>query len=170
MNEVLTRWNGLSSKEAAEEILPCCGSRSWAKRMAFRRPILGEAALLGASDEVWNGLLESDWHEAFRSHSRIGEPPTHAPSATRSADWAREEQQKVGGACDEIKMALAEGNREYEKRFHRIFIVCASGKSAPDILEILRRRLRNEESTELLEAAEEQRKIAQLRLRKWLVI
>lgn len=70
-------------------------------------------------------------------------------------------------AGDRIKRALAEGNREYEERFGRIFIVCATGKGAEEILTVLRRRLRNDEATELHEAADEQRKITQLRLKKW---
>jgi 2-oxo-4-hydroxy-4-carboxy-5-ureidoimidazoline decarboxylase len=168
MNVMLARWNGLGATEATEEILPCCGSRSWAKTMTSRRPILGEAALLAASDEACNSLSELDWEEAFRSHPRIGESASPAPAAARSATWSSDEQQRVGSAGDDVKTALAEGNLEYERRFHRIFIVCATGKSAPEILEILRRRLRNAESTELLEAAGEQRKIAQLRLKKWL--
>jgi 2-oxo-4-hydroxy-4-carboxy-5-ureidoimidazoline decarboxylase len=168
MNAVLARWNGLKAKEAAEEILPCCGSRTWAKKMASRRPILGEAALLAACDTVWNNLSETDWGEAFRSHPRIGESASEAAAAARSKEWSGEEQRKVGSADEDVKLDLAEANRAYEQRFHRIFIVCATGKSAPEILQILERRMRNPESTELQEAAEEQRKIAHLRLKKWL--
>jgi 2-oxo-4-hydroxy-4-carboxy-5-ureidoimidazoline decarboxylase len=106
--------------------------------------------------------------EAFRSHPRIGE--SHSPSATpaRSGAWSGEEQQKIGMAAEDVKLALAEGNRAYEQRFHCIFIVCATGKSASEILEILQRRLRNDDETELHEAAEQQRQIAHLRLKKWL--
>ena len=86
----------------------------------------------------------------------------------QSAAWSGEEQRKVGSAGEDTKLALAEGNREYERKFDRIFIVCATGKSAPEILEILRRRLSNDEATELREAAEQQRQIAHLRLKKWL--
>ena len=68
-----------------------------------------------------------------------------------------------------MQLAFAEGNREYERRFQRVFIVCASGKSAPEILGILRRRLQNDEATELQEAVEEQRKITNIRLEKWLL-
>ena len=73
MSGVLARWNALRLAEAAEEILPCCGSEAWAQAMAGRRPILDEAALLATSDEVWKSLSEFDWMEAFRSHPRIGE-------------------------------------------------------------------------------------------------
>jgi OHCU decarboxylase len=165
---VLARWNGLPSQKAADEILPCCGSKSWARQMAACRPIFDETALLGASDRVWKNLPESDWLEAFRSHPRIGESRPAASTPAQSAAWSRDEQRKVGSAADDVKALLAEGNRSYEQRFHRIFIVCATGKSAPEILENLRRRLQNDEATELREAAEEQRQIAHLRLKKWL--
>jgi len=165
---VLARWNALEQEQAAEEILPCCGSTVWARGISSRRPIFDEAALLAASEEVWTRLSESDWLEAFLSHPRIGE--AHGPASTpaRSAAWSSEEQREVSGAEAEVKHALAEGNRAYEQRFHRIFIVCASGKSPSEILEILQRRLRNDESAELHEAAEQQRQITQLRLKKWL--
>lgn len=168
MSDVLARWNSLRPDEAAEEILPCCGSKAWARGMATRRPILDEAALLAASDEVWIRLPDSDWMEAFQSHPRIGESRATVSSPTRSVAWSKDEQMKVGSAGEDVKVALADGNRAYEQRFNRVFIVCATGKSAPEILEILRRRLRNDETTELHEAAEQQRQIARLRLRKWL--
>ena len=105
--------------------------------------------------------------EAFHSHPRIGEslPVT---GSTQSVGWSVEEQQRVGAAGEDVKVALVEGNREYEQRFNRIFIVCATGKSALEILGILRRRLRNEQTTELHEAVEQQRLITHLRLKKWL--
>lgn len=167
-NDVLARWNALRPEEAAENILPCCGSKAWARGMAVRRPILDEASLLDACDQVWRSLPEPDWLEAFRSHPRIGESHSSAASPARSAAWSGEEQRSVGASGEDVKVALAEGNRAYEQRFNRIFIVCATGKSAPEILEILRRRLQNNEKTELREAAEQQRQIVHLRLKKWL--
>jgi 2-oxo-4-hydroxy-4-carboxy-5-ureidoimidazoline decarboxylase len=167
MSDALTRWNGLRPYEAAQGILPCCGSKAWAYGMAARRPIVDETALLTACDQVWKSLAESDWLEAFHSHPRIGESPS-ATGSTQSAGWSVEEQRSLGAASDDVKVALAEGNREYEQRFNRIFIVCATGKSALEILEILRRRLRNEQTTELHETAEQQRLITHLRLKKWL--
>jgi 2-oxo-4-hydroxy-4-carboxy-5-ureidoimidazoline decarboxylase len=167
MSEVLTRWNGLRPDEAVGEILPCCGSRAWAQGMAERRPLVDETALLTACDQVCESLAESDWMEAFDSHPRIGESPSPG-SSTQSAGWSEEEQQRAAAAKEDVKVALAEGNREYEQRFKRIFIVCATGKSAQEILGILRRRLRNERVTELHEAADEQRLITRLRLKKWL--
>jgi 2-oxo-4-hydroxy-4-carboxy-5-ureidoimidazoline decarboxylase len=167
MNPVLARWNSLRPEDAAQEILPCCGSKAWADRMADRRPIPGEAALLTACDEVWWSVSESDWLEAFRSHPRIGESAAHS-SPARSANWSAAEQRKVAVADIDLRSALAQANRKYEEQFHRIFIVCATNRSAPEILDILQRRLRNDDATELREAAEQQRQIAHLRLKKWL--
>jgi 2-oxo-4-hydroxy-4-carboxy-5-ureidoimidazoline decarboxylase len=118
-------------------------------------------------------LSESDWLEAFRSHPRIGESSvgkSRAPTVTsrQSTAWSEQEQRKVTNAANSAKVALADANQEYERRFNRIFIVCASGKSPDEILAILRRRLENDEHTELREAVEQQRQITQLRLKKWL--
>jgi 2-oxo-4-hydroxy-4-carboxy-5-ureidoimidazoline decarboxylase len=168
MNSVLARWNELGMQQAAEEILPCCGSKNWAQQMAMRRPIGDEGALLAACDEVCRSLADSDWDEAFRRHPRIGESQSEGRSTAIAATWSGQEQHNVGGASEDVKTALAEGNRAYEQRFRRIFIVCATGKSAAEILEILQRRLDNDERSELLESAEQQRQITQLRLKKWL--
>ncbi len=169
MSAVLARWNDLPSKEAADELLPCCGSRAWAEKMAAQPPIADEAALMAACDLACRSLVESDWLEAFRSHPRIGERSASEPTSGRSAAWSGEEQRNVVIESDDVKMKMAEGNRAYEERFGRTFIICATGKSAPEILEQLSRRLRNDDSSELHEAAEQQRRIARLRLKKWLV-
>jgi 2-oxo-4-hydroxy-4-carboxy-5-ureidoimidazoline decarboxylase len=168
MSDVLKRWNTMMVDKAAEEILPCCGSKTWARRMAERRPISNDAALLAACDEVCRSLAAADWNEAFLSHSRIGESKAAGQSTSRSQAWSEEEQARVGTTVEDVKLTLAEANHEYEDRFKRIFIVCATGKSATEILDILWRRLHNDEATEFQEAAEEQRKIARLRLKKWL--
>jgi OHCU decarboxylase len=106
--------------------------------------------------------------EAFSKHPRIGERKAPQLASAQSAAWSALEQQKVAAAGEAVQLALAEANREYERRFNNVFIVCATGKSAPEILEILRRRLRNDDAAELREAVEEQRKITNLRLQKWL--
>jgi 2-oxo-4-hydroxy-4-carboxy-5-ureidoimidazoline decarboxylase len=82
--------------------------------------------------------------------------------------WSTEEQRNVTDADAAVKSALADANREYERRFHRIFIVCATGKSAAEILDIIQRRLNNDAETELHEAVEQQRQITEIRLSKWL--
>jgi len=86
----------------------------------------------------------------------------------RQVAWSKEEQQNVTTAGQEAKAALARANREYEQRFGHIFIVCATGKSPTEILQILERRMRNDKETELREAAEQQRQITNIRLKKWL--
>jgi 2-oxo-4-hydroxy-4-carboxy-5-ureidoimidazoline decarboxylase len=164
VSDVLARWNALPREEAEREILACCGSRTWAASIASKRPIQDEASLLATSEAAWQSLREADWLEAFRSHPRIGETQR---GKTATAQWSTQEQQKAAAADESVKMALQRGNREYEQKFGRIFIVCATGKSASEILEILKSRLQNDETTELRQAAEEQRKIMSLRLKKW---
>ncbi len=176
--DVLARWNVVDAATAANEILPCCGSRAWAAAMAARRPLAAEADVLATSDEIWHSPSEAEWLEAFRSHPRIGDTGIgdSGKSGARDLDgktvkavgWSEQEQRKVADAAALTKLALADGNREYERRFNRIFIVCATGKSPEEILFILNRRLNNDEASELQEAWEQQRQITHIRLRKWL--
>jgi len=177
IENVLTRWNHLPIDESVRVILPCCGSTAWARGMGARRPLADEAALLAAANEMWRNLAQSDWIEAFESHPRVGESRPSGlkaqsspvvDSRDQSVGWSAQEQSNVTDSDVAAKAALADANREYERRFDRIFIVCATGKSALEILEILRRRLKNDGETELLEAAEQQRQIMEIRLRKWL--
>jgi 2-oxo-4-hydroxy-4-carboxy-5-ureidoimidazoline decarboxylase len=137
--------------------------------VASMRPIRDEAALLAASDQAWRSVSKEDRLEAFRSHARIGESRSESPVGEQSSTWSAQEQRTVSTADDTVKLALAKGNHQYEQRFGRIFIVCATGKSAGEILEILQRRLQNDEATELNVAAEEQRQIMRIRLKKWLL-
>jgi len=168
MNDVLARWNLASRENAAHEVLACCGSRAWASQMALARPLADLESLLAAADHIWLSLNPNDWLEAFHSHPRIGESVAKATVAPRSAGWSHQEQRDVAAAEEQLKLALAEANRAYEQKFGHIFIVCASGKSAAEILAILRRRMHNDGDTELREAAEQQRHITRLRLKKWL--
>jgi 2-oxo-4-hydroxy-4-carboxy-5-ureidoimidazoline decarboxylase len=168
MNEILERWNQLPFTDAVGEVIPCCGSKSWAQLLAGRRPVASESSLLAASDDIWRSLDPSGWLEAFQAHPRIGESSTRAPVGPQSQSWSRQEQGQVTTADETVKTELAEANRAYEQRFGHIFIVCATGKSASEILAILRRRMQNDGNTELREAADEQRQITQLRLKKWL--
>jgi 2-oxo-4-hydroxy-4-carboxy-5-ureidoimidazoline decarboxylase len=168
MSDVLDRWNQLPAREAAQQILPCCGSTAWARELAARRPLPDETSLLAASGEIWDSLVEQDWVEAFSKHPRIGERKAPAVASAQSASWSAQEQQNVASAEEAVQQALGEANREYERRFGRVFIVCATGRGASEILDILRRRLQNDDATESREAAEQQRRITNLRLKKWL--
>jgi 2-oxo-4-hydroxy-4-carboxy-5-ureidoimidazoline decarboxylase len=167
LSPVLARWNALPEMEAAEEILPCCGSQQWARELARLRPFGAGAELFEASDHVWRSLGHDDWEEAFRSHPRIGERKAPAGATAQSAAWSWQEQAGVT-AEDATVFELMERTAEYEARFGRVFLVCATGKSAAEMLEILKKRLDNDPATELREVAEQQAQITQLRLRKWL--
>ena len=168
MNQVLARWNSLDAETAAKEALPCCGSRAWALTLAARRPIADEASLIAASNEVWHSLPEEAWREAFDSHPRIGQKHAQTHATAESLKWSEQEQQAAMSPDAAAKLALEDANRRYEEKFGRIFIVCASGKSASDILNILEERMKNDAATEMQEAAEQQRQITQLRLHRWL--
>ncbi len=168
MNPVLTHWHTLSHEQAAQEVLSCCGSLAWATQLAGRRPFADEPALFHAANDVWEHLPESDWLEAFRSHPRIGEKHAETKTTAASAAWSSSEQSQMKEADAAILMRMREGHRLYEERFGRIFIVCASGKQAAEMLRILEQRLQNDPATELLASAAQQQQIMQLRLRKWL--
>ena len=168
MNSILERWNALDVSTAESEILPCCGSRAWAQELAALRPFAGPQDLLRTSDDVWSNLDIADWDEAFASHPRIGERKAPASATAQSAQWSTQEQSAAELSDAQIQEQLKRANAAYEARFGRIYIVCAAGKSAEEMLAILERRLENEDAAELREAVEQQRQITQLRLRKWL--
>lgn len=167
MNAILEAWNRAEKTAALEEMLACCGARRWAEEMTALRPIESIAALSEAADRVWATMEEADWMEAFACHPRIGErKPAYGPA--QSTAWSRQEQSSVATAQERVLAELAEGNAEYERRFGFTYIVCATGRSAEEMLAILKRRLASDKETELREAAEQQRQILQIRLGKWL--
>ena len=154
--------------DAAHEILPCCGSQHWAFLLAGSRPFSDVEALIERSDQIWGQLDPSDWDEAFASHPRIGEERLPTLATTMSAEWSKQEQSGANLLSKGIQERLRRANEAYERRFRRIYIVCASGKSAEEMLTILSQRLQNDETVELREVAEQQRQITRLRLRRWL--
>lgn len=165
-NTILADWNRLSLDDAADVILPCNGSPVWATLVAYNRPFDSPAALLAASDSIWRSLPEEDWQEAFDSHPRLGE--TVAKSATaKSLSWSAQEQ-STADRDESLSEELANSNREYEAKFGRTFLLCATGRTAKEILAILHERMKHDAAAELREAVEQQRLITQLRLRKWL--
>jgi 2-oxo-4-hydroxy-4-carboxy-5-ureidoimidazoline decarboxylase len=168
MNDALARWNSLDAESATREILPCCGSQAWATALTAKRPYTNEAALLTTSDTIWRSLPEAAWQQAFDSHPRIGQKHAQTQATQEALRWSAQEQRTALSADATAKLALEEANRRYEQRFNRIFIVCANDKSASEILSILKARMTNDPQTELLEAAEQQRQITQLRLHRWL--
>ena len=168
MNQSISRINELSAAQAQSEFLKCCGSDEWAKRMSDARPFSNSDDLSARADEIWWNLNEEAWLEAFRAHPKIGEKKAAAAQSAEAQRWSAQEQSESERAAAETKAALAEGNREYERRFGFIFIICATGRTAEEILAALNGRLNNDPETELRMAAEEQRKITQLRLLKLL--
>jgi 2-oxo-4-hydroxy-4-carboxy-5-ureidoimidazoline decarboxylase len=168
VNFVLSSWNAASVDEALDAMVACCGAQRWAAAMVARRPIGSVEQLSEAADEVWSTMEEADWMEAFACHPRIGErKATHA--SAQSAAWSRQEQMSANTAAERILSDLAAGNARYEQRFGFTYIVCATGRSAEEMLEILNRRLASDRAAELREAAEQQRQIMQIRLGKWLL-
>ncbi|SOD02199.1 2-oxo-4-hydroxy-4-carboxy-5-ureidoimidazoline decarboxylase [bacterium JGI 053] len=160
--------NALPDGEARAAFLTCCGSTRWAREMARRRPFATRAEVHEAAAEAWFALDPGDWDEAFRAHPRIGERKAAPAQSAQAAAWSAQEQAGAAQPGDEIAAALADGNRAYEERFGRIYIVCATGKTGDEMLAILRGRLANDPATELRAAAAEQAKITALRLEKLL--
>jgi 2-oxo-4-hydroxy-4-carboxy-5-ureidoimidazoline decarboxylase len=136
--------------------------------MIAARPFGSAARAREDADRIWNSLSRADWLEAFDHHPRIGEKTAAIAQDVKGAAWSREEQASVASAGDKMRGELARVNEEYERRFGYIYIVCASGRSAAELLAMARARLGNDPDTELLVAAEEQRRIMQLRLAKLL--
>lgn len=166
MDHALENLNSLTPEEAQNEFLKCCGSHNWARRLAEARPFSTVDELLSKADSIWWSLEPADWLEAFRSHPKIGEQKAAEKVAARARAWSEAEQAGTRNAAHETMQALAAGNREYEQRFGFIFIVCASGRTGDEMLTMLQERLTNDPNRELQMAAEEQRKITQLRLGK----
>ena len=168
MNRLLVRWNALDQDAAARTVLPCCGSHAWAAALADARPFATVDELLATSSTIWRGLPQEAWQEAFDSHPRIGERKAQAHASAESLNASAQEQALAFSAEESAKLALKAANQRYEERFGRIFIVCANGRSAGEILSALERRMPNDAAAEIVEAAEQQRQITELRLKRWL--
>ena len=156
--------NGASPEAARAILLRACGSTRWVDRMMQRRPFGNDARLLSAARIEWFGLSESDWLEAFSHHPRIGDRAALEARFPQTHDLSSKEQSGIGIAGADVLTALARANTDYFNRFGFIFIVCATGKSAAEMLALLLSRLQNDRATELRIAAEEQAKITALRL------
>jgi OHCU decarboxylase len=162
----VTTFDSMPADEASDLLIACCGSRRWVEGMVSRRPFHVLGVLLGNADEVWNGLGPADWREAFAHHPRLGESTSAAPQDERARAWSAGEQAGMVDNGLEARTALAAANEAYEARFGFICIICATGLSSSEILELTKERLANDLDDELPIAAEEQRKITRLRLLK----
>lgn len=156
--------DGAPIDEARRALTACCGSSRWVERMLERRPFGSRPALLDAARETWDALSPADWREAFAHHPKIGDRDALRAGFAATRHLADREQAGVRGASQTTLEALADANREYERRFGYIFIVCASGRSADEMLEMLLSRLHNDPDAEILIAAREQARITVLRL------
>ncbi len=148
-----------SLPEVETSLLECCGSRNWARGVAARRPFGSMEHLQAVAAEVWNSLAVSDWLEAFSQHPKIGDKQ-------KLSQWSNEEQSGMNAADRQIDQKLFELNQAYEEKFGHIFIVCATGKSAKEMLALLEQRINNRKAEETRNAATEQAKITALRLEK----
>ena len=169
MNATLAAWNAAGATEASNAMLACCEAKRWADAMVALRPIASVFALSEAADRTWATMQEADWLEAFACHPRIGERKVSMHAGEQSSAWSRAEQAQTNFASDSVLAEIAEGNQRYEELFGFTYIVCATGKSAEEMLAILKRRLGSTRESELREAAEQQRQIMQIRLGKWLI-
>jgi 2-oxo-4-hydroxy-4-carboxy-5-ureidoimidazoline decarboxylase len=188
----LEELNALDADSAARELQRCCGSTRWAEAMAAARPFTSADAVAAVSDRIWASLERRDWLQALAAHPRIGEIPRSPWEASEQAGVVGEgmtagnraaalrERDPVSGTSplgggdydprveSAARVTLARLNRDYEARFGYLFIVCATGKSAAEIVALLEDRLGNNPDEELLVAVEEQRRITRLRLSRLL--
>jgi len=166
MTLTLAQLDTMPEAEAAFKLAACCGSSKWVSGMVARRPFHTREKLLTAADEVSLTLHPTDWLEAFEHHPRIGEKKAGAMVSVTAADWSSGEQSASSRTSEDTRAALIDANAEYEKKFGFIFIICANGRSAQEILAALRERLTNEPDAEIFIAAREQQQITRLRLEK----
>ena len=161
---VLRQINAMDAAEVKALLADFLAAPAWIDRMAASRPFGSAPAALAAADKAAEALGPDDWREAFRYHPRIGERQAERRQSDAAATLSSREQSGVEQASTADLAALAEGNRAYEERFGHVFIVSAAGKTAPEMLALLRERLKNDPATELRVAAGEQRRITRLRL------
>lgn len=157
----LDEFNAASVDEARPALLACCDAPRWADSLLEGRPYRDLPVLISAADLVARDLDPADVDRALAAHPRIGERPAADGTA---AGWSRQEQAGVDAATH--RQALVDANRAYEQKFGRVFLVCADGLSAEEVLASLRSRLAHSPEEEAAVVADELRKIAVLRLRR----
>ncbi len=160
--------NILPKEQLIAELYKCCGSTAWVDRMLPFFPADDLVELLEDAEEQWFKCSEHDWKEAFAQHPKIGDIDSLSKKFSTTAHMASIEQSGIAGASPGTIEALADGNTRYEEKFGYIFIVCATGKSADEMLAMLQTRLQNSPEVEIEIAADEQNKITKLRLEKLL--
>jgi 2-oxo-4-hydroxy-4-carboxy-5-ureidoimidazoline decarboxylase len=163
----MERWQRIdiaADGEARELLRLCCGAPAWIERMLGRRPFGRREEAVSAARDIWFELPADQWREAFAHHPRIGDVDALRRKFATSAPLSEREQAGVTAAPPAVLQALLDGNRAYEARFGHIFIVCATGKTAEEMLAMLNARLKNDPESEIRIAAEEHARICELRL------
>jgi 2-oxo-4-hydroxy-4-carboxy-5-ureidoimidazoline decarboxylase len=164
----IAQLNNLPPAALKEALSKCCGATSWVNQVAAIFPVRDKQQLLAAAGQVWFACSEKDWREAFTHHPRIGDIHSLKEKFASTRQWAEGEQSSVRETSQQTLEALAKGNEQYEQKFGYIFIVCATGKSAEEMLALLEARLHHEPADEINIAMGEQNKITLLRLEKLL--
>lgn len=160
--------NNLSQAEAFNAFEKCCASGTWINKMVDALPFTNERDLFEKASLYWSEISFQDWLEACDGHPKIGDVNSLKAKYASTKKWAGNEQKGMDEANSEVIQRLAQGNAVYEDKFGYIFIVCATGKSAEEMLDLLEDRLDNDEDDELEIAKGEQEKITTLRLAKLL--
>jgi 2-oxo-4-hydroxy-4-carboxy-5-ureidoimidazoline decarboxylase len=158
--------NTLPAPQLKAELFKCCGSNSWVEKMVPFFPAEDLVEILEDAEEQWYKCSKEDWKEAFTHHPKIGDVDSLKKKFASTSEWASAEQGGVSTAAPQTINELAKANEAYEKKFGYIFIVCATGKSADEMLGMLQSRLQNSPDEEIEIAADEQNKITKLRLEK----
>ena len=162
----LEHLNQLPESEAKHAFLQCCTATQWIDRMVAGRPYSSLKQLHTHALTQWQSLSEPDWLEAFQGHPKIGDINSLKQKYAHSKSLAAGEQHSVESADEDTLQALMKGNELYERQNGFIFIVCATGKSAPEMLNLLNTRLQNSREQELHIAAEQQSQITATRINK----
>lgn len=163
----LEDFNNLPKDEAAKALITCCGSEKWTSLLLEQMPFTSEQSLVAKATGAWYGeCSEKEWLEAFTHHPKIGDVKSLEEKFASTKHMAGAEQAGVSSAGQDVIEALAKANADYEEKFGFIFIVCATGKSASEMLRLLKDRLQNSYAEELIIAAGEQHKITLIRLKK----
>jgi len=162
----LDHFNNFSASQQKEELFKCCGCTAWSEKLVQQSPFASIEKLKQSSDEIWWQCEQKEWLEAFTHHPKIGDVKSLEKKFASTKEWASGEQSSVTTASQDVLHQLKDGNEEYEKKFGYIFIVCATGKSATEMLVLLNNRLLNSPDAEIKIAAQEQNKITHLRIDK----
>jgi 2-oxo-4-hydroxy-4-carboxy-5-ureidoimidazoline decarboxylase len=163
----ITIFHHLDPSQKKALLHQCCGSTSWVQKMLDVAPVESLRDFLIYAEEKWYECNENDWKEAFLHHPQIGDIDALRQKFS-SDQFAGNEQSSINLASEKSLQLLAEGNKQYVKKFGYIFIVCATGKSVEEMLSLLNKRLQNAPEDEIKIAMEEQNKITKLRLEKLL--